>query len=154
MAKSAFDFTDVFQDIENKIDNFMKAEITRDIAAHMVANASVELVYKEYSPTEYERRKSAGGIRDARNYEVESTGRMELMVSNNTPGNPQYATDDGSSWDSGFINDIIENGTGYHWRRSRIYRSQPYPRPFMEKGVDKFVDDYLLPSIHDTFFND
>lgn len=154
MAKSAFDFTDVFQDIENKIDNFMKAEITRDIAADMVASVSDELVYKEYSPTEYERRKSAGGIRDARNYEVESTGRMELMVSNNTPGNPQYATDDGNGWDSGFINDIIENGTGYHWRRSRIYRSQPYPRPFMEKGVDKFVDDYLLPSIHDTFFND
>lgn len=155
MAKDAFDFSDVFRDIETKVDKFMRDKATHEVAQRMMAEMTYPLVYAKYpeSPTGYERRYEEGGLADYRNYEPENDGWMTLTIHNVTQGNARYHNSDG--WDPDFITDIsIEPGVGYHWRNSLIYRRMPYPRPFMEKALDHFVDDYLLDTIHNTFFDD
>ena len=168
MAKSAFDFTDVFQDIENKIDNFMKDDTTKEAASRIFAESTQGLVYDKYEPTLYDsvpetRRYENDGLKDWHNYEVLNIGKMSMTIINETKGAYHWASPgikgrifgpySSEGWDAGYINDIIESGIGYHWHASQIYIER-IPRPFMEKALDKFVDDYLLPSIHDTFFND
>jgi alcohol dehydrogenase YqhD (iron-dependent ADH family) len=82
-------------------------------------------------------------IADPNNYEVQE-GDLQMTIINNTTGNPAYSGSDGR--DSGYINDIIESGSGYHWRNSEMYR-HPVARPFMEKAGDTLVDDVLIPLI-------
>ena len=158
MASDPFDFSDVFQDLEKKIDAYMRDNTTREIASKVFAETACredgnDLVYSLYSPGEYVRRGENGGLADWRNYETVNNGVMTITVYNNTVGNPNYAPPASEGYDEGFINDIIESGRGYWWRKSSIYRSR-LPRPFMDKACDKFVDDYLMPMIHSTFFND
>lgn len=154
MAKDPFDFSDVFRDIEDKIDKYMKDGTTKETISRVIAGEVEDNVYAQYWPKEYIRRREAGGLSDYRNYEVDDIGPMAIMISNNTPGNAAYKPPESEGWDAGFINNIIEVGFGYHWTHSTIYAWEPYPRPFMEAAVNKYVDDYLLPDIHNLFFND
>lgn len=168
MANNPFDFSDVFQDLEKKIDAFMRDDTTKEIASRMFAESTQELVYDKYEPKGHpkytdpgypiSRRYDSDGLKDWRNYHVLNIGKMNMTVINETKGNsywnPQWNPSAWDPWDPGYINDIIEEGVGYNWKKSEIYQKQPYPRPFMEKACDKFVDDYLMPSIHATFFND
>lgn len=168
MAKDAFDFSDVFTDIENKIDNFMKDETTKEVASRTFAESTQELVYEKYTPATYDsvpetRRYENDGLKDWHNYHVLNIGKMNMTVFNETKGAYHWASPGikgrifgpyfSEGWDAGYINDIIESGWGYHWRRSRIYQEH-IPRPFMDQACDKFVDDYLLPTIHLLFFDD
>lgn len=158
MASDPFDFSDVFADLENKIDAFMKDGTTKELASRTFASTAYredgnDLVYGLYTPSEYVRRGEDGGLADWKNYEVVNEGPMAISIINNTVGNSKYAPPASEGYDEGYINDIIESGHGYWWRESSIYRS-PLPRPFMDKACDKFVDDYLMPSIHKTFFDD
>ena len=85
-------------------------------------------VYERYDPDEYVRRYEEGGLADPRNMEIterrydRAGGRYEIEVRNTTEGV------DGE----GPIDQVIEKGVGYDWKGSRIYRQQPYPRPFYE----------------------
>jgi len=152
MASDPFDFSDVFTDLENKIDGLMHEPMIHELAQRIFAESTDELVYALYTPGEYIRRGDNGGIGDYNNYEVINTGFMEMTVCNNTIGNETYANSQG--WDPGYITDIIEGGFGYHWTRSQIYRMQPYPRPFMETACNRFVENSLMPMIHSRFFDD
>ena len=138
-------------DIEKKIGEFMASNEAKVELQKTMAKSAESRVYPLYSPKQYVRRKDDGGLSDLLNYEVHTEGTT-MTVANNTTDNSEYS--DTSKWDIGFINDIIENGTGYHWRNSKIYKMRPYPRPFMESGVDDFVDTYLLPEIGNRFFDD
>jgi hypothetical protein len=162
MASDPFDFSDVFADLENKIDAFMKDEATKEAASRIFAETAYsdnedDLVYSKYDPSEYARRGRSGGLADFHNYHVLNIGKMNMTIINETMGNSAYASGFGTNpsdgWNAGYINDIIESGRGYNWTRSRIYKKQ-LARPFMDAACDKFVDDYLLPSIHDIYFND
>ena len=158
MASSAFDFSDLFLEIEREVGAVMTSpESQRQLKEHARA-AAFEYVYPLYGDMstantpgtrKYKRRYASGGLGDPDNYEV-LTGDLELTVINNTTGNGEQP---GESWTSGPINDIIEEGEGYGWRFSEIYMNQPCPRPFMQHGIDEFVDEYLLPEIHDKVFN-
>lgn len=149
MAKDPFDFSDVFTELENKINNFMSAPETQELLQRYVAKASDKNVYQKYdSPARhkegghpYQRRYS---LKDIDTYEVTS-GRLSMTITSHARG--QGFAGEG-------LTDVIESGSGYEWENSAIYANQPYPRPWMEKGVNDFTDDYLLPTIHDTFFND
>lgn len=150
MASDAFDFTDVFKQIETDINKVMNsAEMKKRLSENM-AFAAWEHVYPLYHETEYKRRKASGGLGDPNNYEV-TTEYLQMTVVNETTGNGEQP---GESWTSAPINDIIEEGVGYGWRHSEIYESQPYPRPFMQQGIDEFTDDFLLPEIRSKVFND
>lgn len=150
MASDAFDFTDVFKQIETEINNVINSAEMKKRLSESMAYAAWEHVYPYYTPTEYKRRGASGGLGSPMNYEV-TTGDLKMAVVNETTGNGQQP---GESWTSGPINDIIEEGVGYGWRHSEIYESQPYPRPFMQQGIDEFTDNYLLPEIHSKVFND
>ena len=164
MAKDAFDFSDVFRDVENKIDTIMGKETTQK-TLQLTASAMVyKNVYPYYGSTEeseafgdkdpfkakhYIRRLESGGLADPDNYEIHK-GHLTLTIINNTPGNGRQP---GERWTSGPINDIIEEGVGYGWRHSDIYMDQPAPRPFMQDTVDAFVDDFLIPLIEQECFS-
>lgn len=143
MAKDAFDFSDVFRDIENKINKFMSAEETKELLRGYVIKHATKDVYKAYTPhghPKYERRYS---FANEDTYEV-TTGRLSMTI---------------ESWARGQgiaglgLTDVVESGIGYEWINSEIYATQQ-ARPFMEKAVDDFADDYLLGAIHNTFFDD
>lgn len=148
MASDAFDFNDLFNQIEREIGAVMTSPESKKRLQEQAAFAAYEHVYPLYSPTEYQRRLSGGGLGDPQNYEV-VPGELQLTLINNTTGNGGQP---GESWTSGFINDIIESGSGYGWRHSEIYQDQPYPRPFMQNAIDEFTEEYLLPEIHDKVF--
>ena len=141
MAKDAFDFSDVFNDLENKINDFMSSGDTKEMLQRYVMRKAKENVYEAYSPTQYERRYS---LLNMDTFEVE-TGRLSMSITSWTRG-------DGLAGLA--LTDVIESGVGYEWTHSDIYRWQPFPRPFMAEGVDDFVDDYLMDAIHRTFFDD
>lgn len=144
MAKDPFDFSDVFTELENKINNFMSAPDTQEVLQRYVMRTAEENVYAAYTPqgkAKYQRRYS---LTNLDTYEVTS-GRLSMTITSHARG--QGFAGEG-------LTDIIESGSGYEWENSAIYANQPYPRPWMEKGVNDFTDDYLLPTIHDTFFND
>ena len=171
MASDPFDFSDVLAEIEKGIDDFMKNEDTHEVASRMFADSTIELVYKQYEPTVYDgpgypisRRYDEGGLQDWRNYHVLNIGKMNMTVINETMGNWVWAPMTpftgrvvspypSEGWDAGYINDIIESGQGYHWTRSEIYKNR-IARPFMEEACNRFVDNYLLPTIHSIFFDD
>ena len=148
MASDAFDFNDLFNQIEREIGAVMTSpEAEKQLKDH-AAFAAYEYVYPFYTPTAYKRRYAGGGLGDPGNYEVKR-GELTLTLINNTTGN---GSQPGESWTSGFINDIIESGSGYGWRHSEIYQDQPYPRPFMQNAIDEFTEEYLLPEIHNQVF--
>lgn len=154
MASDPFDFSDVFADLENKIDEFMKSADTKELIAKMFAYETGEHVYALYDPTEYERRIGDDGLGDWRNYDViDGPNKMSLIIANETKGNARYADMMGGNYDPGYITDIIESGAGYWWENSRIYKERT-PRPFMDIAANKVMDDYILPSIHTLFFDD
>jgi hypothetical protein len=119
------------------------------------ATRAEDYVYKPYDEVretfQYQRRKSSeGGIEDPDTYEVDiDEGELSMTITSNLKGNPEYAPPRNGSegWDSGNITEIIEEGTGYHWRGSTIYKREPFPRPWMEKSGDEFVDTMLIPMI-------
>lgn len=163
MASDPFDFSDVFKDLENKIDEFMHFDTTHEAASRIFADSTGELVYGKYTPMgdpNYDqpgypvsRRIDKGGLGDWQNYYVSNPDKLTMTVTNETRGNTYWI---GRAWDGvdgGYITDIIESGQGYLWQDSKIYHDRT-PRPFMEQACDKFVDDYLLPTIHSLYFDD
>lgn len=149
MSGSAFDFSDLFNQIEREISEVVTSPDSQKKLQEHMAFSAFENVYPYYSPAGYDRRYANGGLGDPKNYEV-IPAKLMLTVINNTTGNGDQP---GESWTSGPINDIIENGVGYGWKHSEIYQSQPYPRPFMQNGIDEFTEEYLLPEIHNRVFN-
>lgn len=144
MAKDPFDFSDVFRDIENKINDFMSSPDTQEVLKSYVAESADSNVYGAYTPQGKNPYKRRHTLTDIDTYEVTS-GRLSMTITSQAIG--QGFAGEG-------LTDIIEGGSGYEWENSAIYANQPYPRPWMEKGVNDFTDDYLLSTIHDTFFND
>ena len=165
MASDPFDFSDVFADLEKKIDGLMRSDNMHKMLSLSCKDATWDLVYEKYEPhgiwewytkPEYpiSRRYDNGGLMDPDNYPVTNPGKMTMEVSNETKGNPYWRPPMSEGWDPGYINDIIEKGVGYNWPDSDIYKWEPYPRPFMAEAVDMFTDRTLLPEIHNRFFND
>ena len=143
MAKDAFDFSDVFTDIENKINKFMSAEETKELLVAYTVKRAKKDVYGAYTPhgkEPYERRYS---FTNADTYEV-TTGRLSMTIESWAHG---------SGMAGNGLTDVVESGIGYEWEQSEIYDTQQ-PRPFMHESLNDFVDDYLLGAIHNTFFDD
>ncbi|MFC0903873.1 hypothetical protein ACFHWD_04105 [Clostridium sp. MT-14] len=92
-------------------------------------------VYDAYYPMMYERRMSNNGLIDRKNIDAQFTDNVNgisMYVTNNTRGNTKWIM--GST--SGYIEHIIEEGIGYTWEYSDIYKQQPYPRPFTKNTIN------------------
>lgn len=92
-------------------------------------------VYPLYSPMDYERRGDGGGLSDVGNYEV-IEGNLSLTLTNRTMSNPNY-------WRHSYsipITEVVEDGSGYGWEGVPS-------RPFMDKALEKFANDTIVPQI-------
>lgn len=143
MAKSAFDFSSVFSDIENTIKVFMNSDTTKEVLQNMMVKSAEDNMYAKYeSPAAvpYDRRYT---MSNPDTFQVDGD-ELKLIVTNTARGS-------GEAGES--LTSVLENGIGYEWENSWIYR-HPFARPFMQKGIDTFTDNYLLPTIHEICFND
>lgn len=95
------------------------ADMAKNEISYMVQAA----VYPAYSPTEYERRGMEGGLADTSKYQV-TTDDLSLTVSDNRH-------------EVG----VVESGVGYTWQHSRIYKMQPFPRPYFEQAEQNTATD-------------
>lgn len=123
------------------IQGAMNAQIAEG-AKGILSAAVKEIVYPNYEPTEYVRRRDSGGLSDRDMYEVTEDGGggdvHEIIVADNRH-------------EVG----VVESGTGYTWIHSQIYRMQPYPRPYFSYAdarveADPFFDfalEYALRSV-------
>lgn len=128
------------------IQKAMEGPVTEMAKAAMQEAIETE-VYSRYDPMEYERRKTHGGLQDPKNmlatYDPKA---MELRLANIT--RDQGYSVPGSNR---LVAPIVEQGYGYTWKGSRIYKMQPKPRPFhaeterlMGNGLFEQALDYGL----------
>lgn len=114
----------IINSLKNVVNQCLEADISR-IAGECVQFRVENDVYKAYTPTQYVRRKSEGGIADPRmySYDVDSSTHT-LTVSDN-----RHEVE------------VVESGVGYTWERSLIYQMQPYPRPYFDKAEEDVYSD-------------
>lgn len=130
----AFDFTDLFREIEAGIADVMSSGHARTVLSEVMALVAQSNVYGAYSPTMYHRRHT---MDNPESYRVDASG-LTITVEN-TRTEP-------------YVFDIVESGTGYTWDRSEIYRMQPFPRPYTQQAIDRFTDEWLIPEIERQVF--
>jgi hypothetical protein len=137
-------FTDEANAMIGKVETAVATALNGVVAESMkgaIAQSVQTEVYAAYTPSMYKRRGTAAGGLENPESNVATVIGMELTVRNETLGNAAYSGSDG--WDSGEIADIVEQGNGYHWKRSEIYQQQPFPRPFMQPAKDLYVGSGL-----------
>lgn len=108
---------DLFKKIENDIQDTMMNEVAETVKDEM-QTAIQRTVYDAYTPKQYSRRLSDGGMLDSKNIQTMSDGHT-LTVKNIAPldnGRTDYALDD-----------IVVNGMGY----------MPYPRDFYSECAEQ-----------------
>lgn len=135
MAKDAFDFSDIFSDIQKKIGDVMQSSEAESKAREIMALAAEEGVYSKYQPTEYVRR-----------HTMDNPSSYRVEASDNTITIENVATESD-------VFNVVESGVGYTWEHSRIYGMQPFPRPYSQNGIDQFVDLWLMPEIERKVFS-
>ena len=118
-------------DVNDVIHNDMQDRIR----VEMVDSAK-EIVYGAYDPKVYIRR---GTLTDPSHYEFNHFD-MGIEVISNISGNPAYAPPASSGWNPGFIGNIIQTGDGYPWFRKGSDMKTIGPRPWMDKGMQKYVE--------------
>ena len=130
----AFDFTDVFQEIEGKIREIMGSSEAKQKLREIMSRYAASDVYGQYFPTMFHRQYL---LSQPGNYEV-SSGGMTMTVENTAMSEEVF--------------NRIESGSGYTWRGSQIYQMQPFPRPYSQHGIDGFTDEWLIPEIERQVF--
>ena len=91
-------------------------------------------VYPAYEPDSYVRRQNAGGLSDKREYETEEDP------------NPWGSVHTISISDNRREANVVNSGSGYTWTRSRIYRMQPFPRPYFsqaDESISNLIDTLI-----------
>lgn len=125
-----------FDRLNNAIPHVLQNDVAPVVLDRIIA-MSDPAVYDAYTPTLYERRYS---LQDKDSYEVE-VGTNTLTITANIMSNP-----DQPGWGPYVpieISDIITNGSYYgpRWANSNIYNMQPFPRPWMEPGLQQSISD-------------
>jgi hypothetical protein len=120
MKKQYTNLDELLADLRKEVENSLKTDVTQKTIELEKEHIKSD-VYAKYEPTQYSRRKEIGGLLDTENFQVEDLGDG-VEITNITED------DESGKW----IVPTIEYGTGYEWEKSRIYKMQPYPRPFVE----------------------
>lgn len=97
------------------INDVLQEEVFNDVSK-TIQESVIEDVYDKYDPTQYIR-KGKMATSQVIHKEMLGNGMMKII----------HKRMDGSK----NVSDIVEKGIGYTWTRSKIYQSQPFPRPFM-----------------------
>ena len=97
-----------------------------DAAKKTIAVIATKNVYAVYDPTLYNRKGANGGILDGDifdvTYDAGAGNFHEIRVADERSGIGR-----------------IESGTGYTWRGSRLYKMQPFPRPYFNEAETEFA---------------
>ena len=97
-----------------------------EAAKKSITSVAVGNVYATYDPTMYKRKGANGGILDEDLFDVTydsgSGDFHEIRVADDRSGISR-----------------IESGTGYTWRGSRLYKMQPFPRPYFRYAETEFA---------------
>lgn len=123
--------------VERKLKSDVKDVLRMYVAPAVkeeIAQAVETEVYEKYTPTQYSRRGAThGGLQDPDVMDVEVADAGEDIV---------LAVQDLSRDDEDtniYVADIVESGKGYTWEASKIYRMQPFPRPFHKVAQEQFI---------------
>jgi len=124
----------------NRLNNAIPQVLDRDVAPVVIdriITMSDPAVYDAYTPSLYERRYS---LQEENSY-THRVGPLQLEITANIMSNPSQP-----GWGPYVpieISDIITNGSYYgpRWSLSRIYNMQPFPRPWMEPGLQQSISD-------------
>ena len=119
---------DLQNDVENKVLNTL-GEVSKEVLKETID----ETIYNgDFQPRTYLRRYSNGGYGDENNIHIKKIAEGLLEMTNDTLAN---GDEQGERLD-----DIIEYGRGYHWKR------QPPPRPVFEITQAK-LDSGILEDV-------
>ena len=124
----------------DRLNNSIPRDLRNDVAPVVldrIIAMSDPAVYNAYTPDLYERRYS---LQEEDSYEID-VDTNTLTITANIMSNP-----DQPGWGPYVpieISDIITNGSYYgpRWSKSRIYQMQPFPRPWMEPGLQQSISD-------------
>lgn len=137
------EFNTYMTNLKEKID-FVLVKDVAPAVVDRIENMAGTNVYAAYEPTQYERRYS---LLNDTSYD-RSASNMTLEIDCTVGGNPYTEASEG--WDPGEIGDLITEGVGYHWHNSEIYQSMPYPRPWMEPGLQDAINDHSAENALET----
>lgn len=118
---------DVKKTIENEVSNKIKETMKQRVQ---------EDVYDEYDPTQYIRRREDGGLLDDDNIKSKvksKNNNLSLEITNETMSDSHLKR----------LDKVIEYGVGYEWEYSKIYKMQPYPRPFISNTREQVTDENI-----------
>ena len=132
--------TDEFNAYLDRLNKSISIVLRNDVAPVVldrITAMSDTAVYNAYTPDLYERRHS---LQEEDSYEID-VDTNTLTITANIMSNP-----DQPGWGPYVpieISDIITNGSYYgpRWSKSRIYQMQPFPRPWMEPGLQQSISD-------------
>lgn len=126
-------FKDLEKYLNKQISETLNNEVKEATKRQLKENV-IEEVYDKYTPSQYER---TGGLYQDRNIEA-------VMKDDNTLTVRSIRKEDGKD-----IAEIIETGVGFDWEDSRIYKMQPYPRPFHEVTAQEMADGLAKKAMMD-----
>lgn len=129
MAIKSTDPEEIISAANVTISAYMNGDIM-DVCKDIISNTVHATVYPAYDPDVYKRREDAGGLSDKREYYTEEDG------------NPWGYDHQIRIFDDRHEVGVVTFGTGYTWKRSRIYKMQPFPRPYFSRA-DKEVQAEL-----------
>lgn len=115
--------------IKQKIITAICSDAIKNVISELHRQAIQTEVYDSYDPTQHNRRYNNNGLMDDDNFDWDiklDDNMVTLLMKNITkPINSNLSSDD--------LMNIIESGVGYDWENSNIYKSMPYPRPFIQR---------------------
>lgn len=120
-----FDLLDqLFKHIESTcIKSAMEQEVEKVARDTLKLNVDEE-VYKKYNSKAKNPYKRTGGLKEDKNIETKMEDDTTLTIRS-------IRSENGRD-----IAKVIEDGEGYTWVHSEIYKRQPFPRPFHEKTAE------------------
>lgn len=119
--------------LNEKINDALKTEVA-DMARDTMQEHVMSDVYDKYTPSQYVR--TGDLYKDI----------LTQMVDNNTLSIENTTKDEESGR---LVAPIVEEGTGYEWKNSRIYTMQPFPRPFVEETAKELENGKAKQALAD-----
>ena len=136
MATLLDEFNAYMTNLKPAIDTVLAKDVA-PVVIDRIESASEENVYQAYNRTLYEPR---GSLKEDSTYSSRAAGQRltitaHVMSNPDQPGWGPYVAIE--------ISDIITNGEYYgpRWSASEIYKKQPYPRPWMQPGLENAISD-------------
>ncbi len=121
------DLAAVEQRLHKAIDRAMQTDVA-EAAKSMLQESVAQNVYGAYAPEAYVRRgEQNGGLADRSVMEVSYSPAEHLLQVQD------MSRDNGNGR---LIAPVVEAGEGYTWYHAKIYKKQPFPRPFHQPAEE------------------